>query len=122
MIYFVIAIIFFIIGRYAFPYSSRVVVKNYDNMPGYRTAPPPPPPRKLLNIRKGHMKPVYYGYTGGFSATNQCSNCGIIGLYEDMHTIKPCRDCGGKVKSYGAAKWMMVDGWLQWVPSQVNNV
>lgn len=124
MIYFLVALVFFILGnltpkiKIEKPRNEKV---GSDNV-FLNNNVPPLTRRKMINIKKGHMKPMYDGYSGGFSNTNQCSNCSLIGLYEDMHTINPCRDCGGKVKPYGAAKWMMVDGQFQWAPSQVGNV
>jgi hypothetical protein len=114
MIYFVIAIIFFIVGRYAFPYSSRVVVKNYDNMPGYRTAPPPPPMPKVM-VKIGHLEPKIPEYKRGhFTIVNKCCSCGLMGSREEVYSGNPCKLCGAKVYEYGVARWGIVDGMWQW--------
>ena len=63
----------------------------------------------------GHLNPVYHGYKGGYHAVNKCTECQIIGLYEDMHTIEPCSNCGGKVVRNGTAKWGNVQGVYQWI-------
>lgn len=51
------------------------------------------------------MPPQYYAYKEGFANLNKCTDCGIIGLYEDMHEVEPCIKCGGKVKNTKPGKW-----------------
>ncbi len=52
-----------------------------------------------------NMKPKYHGYNGEFAKINQCTDCGSVGLYEDMHTVNPCPNCGGKVNPHGVGRW-----------------
>lgn len=72
-----------------------------------------------IPIKPHHLRPEYHGYHGGFWQTNKCQNCGTIGLYEDMHTARPCRFCGSKVSPYGPAIWREKDGMMQWSKTQV---
>lgn len=69
-------------------------------------------------IKKDHLKPVYYGYNGGYAEVNKCPCCFLIGLYEDLHQANPCPRCGHKVQLYGAAKWMLKNGVKMWVLSE----
>lgn len=71
-------------------------------------------------VADNHLPPIYYGYNGGFANVNKCSNCGLIGLYEDLHESSPCPVCGAKVHRYGSAKWVKVNGFLKWAKSKVN--
>ena len=121
MTYFVIAIIFFILGRYAFNGHSNVVHRNIGDMPGHRTAPPPPP-RPIVPTMPGHLRPEYSGHKRGmYNNVNKCDSCGLIGLYNDMHIVDPCGLCGGKVIRSGAARWEIVDGMWQWVFAKKND-
>lgn len=57
-----------------------------------------------------HLKPVYYGYKGGFAKVTVCKDCGNTGLYEDQHPVSPCNNCGGMpIQNFTAAfdgnKW-----------------
>jgi len=66
-------------------------------------------------VQRGHMPPMYYGYEHGtFSNVNRCKHCHKIGLCEDLHPIRPCPDCGGKIVAFGAAKWVLANGVYQW--------
>ena len=70
---------------------------------------------KNSTIKEGHMKPQYHGFHDGFNALNQCTECSIIGLYEDLHTASPCPYCGGKTKGTKPGKYMLVDNEYQWI-------
>jgi hypothetical protein len=67
-----------------------------------------------------HIKPRYYGYSGGFDDITKCSKCNLTGLYEDLHPASPCPKCGGEVEEIGAGKWVEIDGISQWVESEHN--
>jgi len=64
--------------------------------------------------------PVYYGYwlynRGGYSTITECTSCGNTGLYEDCHTVNPCKHCGGRVRECGAGRWVSptYSGFLIW--------
>jgi len=62
-----------------------------------------------INLAPQYYKPHYCN--NNFVQVNKCKFCGMIGLYEDMHPVNPCTNCGGKVTEYGGGKW--VDG--HWV-------
>lgn len=49
----------------------------------------------MTAITGKHLKPVYYGYKGGFAKVTICEACGNTGLYEDQHPVNPCNNCGG---------------------------
>jgi hypothetical protein len=55
-----------------------------------------------------HEPPRYYGYyRNGFNKITQCKKCEIIGLYEDCHSVRPCKYCGGSVEDMDVAgKWV----------------
>ena len=52
-----------------------------------------------------HHPPCYYGYRGGYDTVTICTDCKMIGLYEDCHPASPCYDCGGKVKDGHSGKY-----------------
>ena len=52
-----------------------------------------------------HLKPSYYRYNVGYWNICKCTNCGLTGMYEDLHPFDACPDCGSKVKQSGSAKW-----------------
>lgn len=111
--YILIAAVFFFIG-----YFARLEKNKLSGLPGHKN--PPAPPKKRLSIKSGHLKPGYYGYIPEtFANVNKCSNCKVIGLYEDIHTVNPCPICGGAVKRNGAAKWTQLDGQYQWVSAKL---
>lgn len=62
------------------------------------------------SIDDPQIPPRYYGYWeymhGGFAAITRCVMCGAVGLYEDAHPARPCRQCGGTVQSCGAGRWI----------------
>lgn len=62
-----------------------------------------------------HLKPIYFAYYGDYANINKCTGCGVTGLYEDMHTVNPCFNCGSKVVRDGAGKWAIEDGIRKWV-------
>jgi len=75
--------------------------------------------KKALNKEKTkqkefHLKPNYYAYGGGYDLITKCQGCTMTALYEDQHPAKPCHFCGNEIKTDGAAKWMEIDGKLQW--------
>ena len=57
---------------------------------------------------KGYLfiAPRYHGYHGGYWNINECSGCGVVGMYEDLHEANACQLCGGKVKRFGSGKWV----------------
>lgn len=71
------------------------------------------PPKKP--VKENNLSPIYYGYTGGFTNLNTCSECGLTGLYEDMHAANPCPSCGGKVYNSQSGYWGEIDGEQQWI-------
>ena len=54
------------------------------------------------------MPPHYHGYQSGtFDNVNYCEDCDMHALYEDMHTVDPCPNCGGAVVSNEkVGKWI----------------
>ncbi len=52
-----------------------------------------------------HLKPSYYGYNGGYWNICKCTNCELTGMYEDLHPVNACPDCGSQVVKSGSAKW-----------------
>ena len=52
-----------------------------------------------------HLPPKYHAYEGGFTNLNQCVDCKLLGLYEDIHEVDPCPECGGKVWNTKPGKW-----------------
>ena len=121
MIYFLVAIAFFILGNVV----PKIKIEGLNrgkqdslspSIPKHKSAPPPP--RKINLEKRGHLKPEYYGYTiGSYANVNNCSNCKVIGLYEDLHEVNPCPICGGKVVRNKAHKWGVGDdGLWQWIP------
>lgn len=73
-------------------------------------------PNKASKIKQKsyHLEPKYHGYGGEYDLITKCDDCTMIALYEDQHPSKPCNFCGGNVVPFGAAKWMEIDGELQW--------
>jgi len=67
-----------------------------------------------------HIKPRYYGYGGGFDTITRCNKCGLTGLYEDLHPVKPCPKCGSKVEEFGSGKWSEIDRIGQWIKPEHN--
>jgi len=59
-----------------------------------------------LNVAPQYKTPRFCNEN--FVQVNKCCDCSTVGMYEDMHPVNPCFNCGGKVKKYGAGKW--VDG------------
>ena len=51
------------------------------------------------------IKPEFYAYKGGYDTIVVCKDCGVTALYADMHPVKPCRECGGKLKE-GVGMWI----------------
>lgn len=47
-----------------------------------------------------------YGYKC-WCSISECSDCGVRAKYEDMHTISPCPNCGGKVKER-VGRWVVL--------------
>jgi len=70
-----------------------------------RDAVPRETGKKSSAKKPRHDPPDYYGYKGGFDNVTECQKCGCVSLYEDAHTVNPCKHCGGKVWKSGAAKW-----------------
>jgi predicted RNA-binding Zn-ribbon protein involved in translation (DUF1610 family) len=91
-----------------------------------RIATSPPPMPRLIKVMAKNLKPRYHGYVKGtFANVNKCSNenCGLIGLYEDLHTANPCPECGAKVIRNGSAKWAQspeFDNSFMWIKSNLN--
>lgn len=46
-----------------------------------------------------HIKPTTYFYRTRYNFEwadiSKCGDCGTIGMYEDLHTVYPCHECGG---------------------------
>lgn len=79
------------------------------------------PPKKP--VKEGHLAPIYYGYSGGYTKLNKCTNddyCGIIGLYEDIHQVNPCPNCGENVRNFKPGYWGEKDGEKQWITKSDN--
>lgn len=70
---------------------------------------------KRSTIREKHLSPKYYGYEGGYSIINKCSDCDLVGLYEDLHEANCCPECGGRVMRFGSGIWQNIEGVKQWV-------
>lgn len=71
------------------------------------------PPKKP--VKENHLAPIYYGYSGGFTDLNTCSECSLTGLYEDIHAANACPSCGGKVHNSQSGYWGEIDGEQQWI-------
>jgi hypothetical protein len=100
----IVSLVFLTIGYYI---GKGKAEKRADEITYKKVAPPPPMPN-FTKVLSGNLKPSYYAYERGtYANVNKCSNdkCGLIGLYEDLHTARPCPNCGHRVVSYGAAKW-----------------
>ena len=65
-------------------------------------------------VKDKNIIPQYHRYHGGYWNINSCEECGLTGMHEDLHTIYPCPDCGGKIKESGVGKWVEIDNQLQW--------
>lgn len=68
-----------------------------------------------IKIHPKNIRPGYYGYHGGFWKVNKCYECGLTGMYEDLHAVSCCPDCGGNVTEYTAAKWEKDGDTYRWV-------
>lgn len=70
--------------------------------------------QKEILMKNGFIEPKYYGYKGGYSNVTECVSCGLIGLYEDQHPVRPCKKCGGDIKEKGAMIWEVRNNILKW--------
>ena len=53
------------------------------------------------------LPPKYWDYKGGYDNVNYCTECGLQGLYEDLHSVNPCPQCGGQIVDYDrVGKWI----------------
>jgi len=52
-----------------------------------------------------NLTPKYHAYNGGWANVNKCADCEMVGLSEDMFTIDPCPNCGGKTMSGYVGRW-----------------
>jgi hypothetical protein len=114
MIYFLVAVVFFIIGNMAPKIRVEGLSKRKsENKAIHRTIPPPP--RMITPIKEGHIKPGITYSSDTFVNVNECRDCGAVAREHDMFSLSPCPKCGGRVKPSGAAKWGVMDGEKQWV-------
>jgi len=71
----------------------------------------------IIEVHEGiSLKPAYHTYSeNAWANINICTDCSMVGLYEDMHETTPCPNCGGRVKRNGVGKFSgkeVATGWF----------